>query len=66
MNLPNTPCRLTGRHVLIWVLTFFGVVMLVNAVMVWLALTTHHEVIKRTAMTGPVPVLEREITSWRT
>jgi nitrogen fixation protein FixH len=58
----RTARRITGRHVLIWVLAFFGVVTLVNAVMIWLALTSHYEVLKRTAAVDTV----REETRWRT
>ena len=65
MTMPKARC-FTGRHMLVWVLAFFGVVTLVNAVMIWFALTSHHEVLRRTSMTGPVPALERESTSWPT
>jgi nitrogen fixation protein FixH len=58
--------RLTGRQVLIWVLAFFGVVTLVNAVMIWFALTSHYEVLKRTATDRSAPTLARGSTSWPT
>lgn len=62
----RTVRKLTGRHVLIWVLAFFGVVTLVNAVMIWLALTSHYEVLERTVMMDAGPVLQRDIRSWPT
>jgi len=58
----RTARRITGRHVLIWVLAFFGVVALVNAAMIWLALTSHHEALKRAAAVDTV----WEETRWRT
>jgi nitrogen fixation protein FixH len=37
---PNKPRELTGRHVLFWLIGFFGLVFLVNAVMVRAAIST--------------------------
>lgn len=35
----------TGRDALLWILAFFGVITLVNVVMIWFALTTMPEVV---------------------
>jgi len=64
--------RLTGRHVLVWILSFFGVITLVNMVMIWFALTTNEAVLKRTTMNpstsglAVVQVLETRRARWQT
>ncbi len=44
-----TPRPFTGRHLLYWLLGFFGVMMVANAIFIWLALNTFTGVISKTA-----------------
>jgi cytochrome b subunit of formate dehydrogenase len=72
--MPRDRRPLTGRRVLVWLLLFFGVVAMVNGVMIWLALLSNAEISRHVSTmksVHPLPaVVMREVSSeqppWKT
>ena len=54
----------TGRDALLWILVFFGVITLVNVVMVWFALTTMPAVVSQVERTVVAIEARDGATSW--